>query len=207
VCYRKWRPRKWRHQKSRDRKWRDRKWRQSHYRKWCQSHDRKWRQSCDRKWRHFPVLFSYQSSSTKCPIVVFHSIYGFWLFLWYLLVIVCLLYYYSSKKKARENDVTSGHVTDVTSGQKAILGRIWRNFRLRMRRTYLRIVTNITSVTWLPVAPRSTSAILTELYPYTTRTSKTMDYHLNGQLVSSLLIFKWSMSHGTMKYTLKAHVC
>ena len=31
-----------------------------------------------------------------------------------------------------------------------------------------------------------------------------MDYHLNGQLMSSLLIFKCSMSHGTMKYTLKA---
>jgi hypothetical protein len=28
-------------------------------------------------------------------------------------------------------------VTDVTSGQKALLGRIWRN-RLRMRRTYFR---------------------------------------------------------------------
>ena len=25
---------------------------------------------------------------TGCPIVVYHSIYGFWLFLWYLLVIV-----------------------------------------------------------------------------------------------------------------------
>ena len=32
---------------------------------------------------------------------------------------------------------TSSHVTDVTSGQKALLGRIWRN-RLRMRRTYFR---------------------------------------------------------------------
>ena len=38
-------------------------------------------------------------------------------------------------------------------------------------------------------------------------TSITIDYHLNGQLVSSLLIFKCPMSHGTMKYTLKAHVC
>ena len=26
------------------------------------------------------------------------------------------MYYYSSKKKAPENNVTSGHVTDVTSG-------------------------------------------------------------------------------------------
>jgi hypothetical protein len=33
---------------------------------------------------------------------------------------------------------SSGHVT-VTSGQKAPLGRIWRNFRLRMRRIYFRI--------------------------------------------------------------------
>ena len=31
--------------------------------------------------------------------------------------------------------------------------------------------------------------------------------HLNDQLMSSLLIFKYSMSHGVMKYTLKAHVC
>jgi hypothetical protein len=35
----------------------------------------------------------------------------------------------------------------------------------------------------------------------------TIDYHLNGQLMSSLLIFKCPMSHGTMQYTLKAHVC
>ena len=35
----------------------------------------------------------------------------------------------------------------------------------------------------------------------------TIDHHLNGQLMSSLLIFKCPMSHGTMKYTLKAHVC
>jgi hypothetical protein len=60
LCYRKWLHQKWRHCKSRDRRW--------HH----------------RKWRHFPVLFS----NTKCPIVVCHSIYGFWLFLWYLLVIV-----------------------------------------------------------------------------------------------------------------------
>ena len=39
------------------------------------------------------------------------------------------------------------------------------------------------------------------------RISITIDYHLNGQVMSSLLIFKCSMSHGTMKYTLKAHVC
>ena len=83
LCYWKWRHnRKWR--QSRDRKWRhNRKWRQSRDRKW--GHNRKWRH---RKWRHFTGLFSYYSSSTKCPIVVYHSIYGFWLFLWYLLVIV-----------------------------------------------------------------------------------------------------------------------
>jgi hypothetical protein len=34
-----------------------------------------------------------------------------------------------------------------------------------------------------------------------------IDHHLNGQLMNSLLIFKCPMSHGTMKYTLKAHVC
>jgi hypothetical protein len=33
-------------------------------------------------------LSFYYSSSTKYPIVVCHSIYGFWLFLWYLLVIM-----------------------------------------------------------------------------------------------------------------------
>jgi hypothetical protein len=36
------------------------------------------------------------------------------------------------------DSVSSGQVTDVTSGQKAPLGRIWRNFRLRMRSTYFR---------------------------------------------------------------------
>ena len=35
----------------------------------------------------------------------------------------------------------------------------------------------------------------------------TIAYHLNGQLMSSLLIFKCPLSHVTMKYTLKAHVC
>jgi hypothetical protein len=41
----------------------------------------------------------------------------------------------------------TGHVTDVTSCQKALLGRIWRNFRLRMRRTYFQIghLTDVTS--------------------------------------------------------------
>jgi hypothetical protein len=38
------------------------------------------------------------------------------------------------------------------------------------------------------------------------RTSLTIG-SLNGQLMSSLLIFKCPMSHGIMKYTLKAHVC
>jgi hypothetical protein len=39
------------------------------------------------------------------------------------------------------------HVTYVTSGQKAPLGQIWRNFRLRMRRIYFRTehVTYVTS--------------------------------------------------------------
>ena len=42
---------------------------------------------------------------------------------------------------------SSSHVTNVTSGQKALLGRIWRNFRLRMRRIYFRTwhVTDVTS--------------------------------------------------------------
>ena len=35
----------------------------------------------------------------------------------------------------------------------------------------------------------------------------TIDYHLNGQLMNSFLIFKCPMPNGTRKYTLKAHVC
>jgi hypothetical protein len=35
----------------------------------------------------------------------------------------------------------------------------------------------------------------------------TSQVEFNGQLMSSLLIFKCPMSHGTMKYTMKAHVC
>jgi hypothetical protein len=69
----------------------------------------------------------------------------------------------TTKKKSREKDghtqnilsdraysghVTSGsHVTYVTSGQKAPLGRILRNFRLFMRITYFQTqrVTDVTS--------------------------------------------------------------
>ena len=42
---------------------------------------------------------------------------------------------------------SSSHVTDVTSGEKAPLSRIWCNFRLRMRITYFRTghVTYVTS--------------------------------------------------------------
>ena len=43
--------------------------------------------------------------------------------------------------------ISSGHVIDVTFGQKVTLGRIWCNFRLRMRRTYFRTrhVTGVSS--------------------------------------------------------------
>jgi len=46
----------------------------------------------------------------------------------------------TTKKKAREK---AGHAQNLlpirtASGQKAIPGQIWRNFRLRMRRTYFR---------------------------------------------------------------------
>ena len=68
----------------------------------------------------------------------------------------------TTKKKARENAghsqnllpvrATSGQCLFqsrdlVISGQKALLGRIWRIFRLRMRRTYFRTghVTDVTS--------------------------------------------------------------
>jgi hypothetical protein len=96
----------------------------------------------------FPALFSYYSSSTKCPIAVCHSIYGFWLFLWYLLVIMLFVirltasdysFSFSCKgtfcsttivrKKHGKNDVTScdvtsghatsGHVNNVTFGHVA----------------------------------------------------------------------------------------
>jgi hypothetical protein len=42
---------------------------------------------------------------------------------------------------------SSSHVTDVTSGQKALLGRIWRHFLLRVRRSYFRTghLTDVTS--------------------------------------------------------------
>ena len=40
---------------------------------------------------------------------------------------------------------SSSHVTGVTSGQKALLGWIWRNFRLRMHRRYFRTMTNVIS--------------------------------------------------------------
>ena len=69
----------------------------------------------------------------------------------------------TTKKKAREKAghaqnilpdraysglvISGSHVTDVTSGQKAPLGRILRNFRLLMRRAYFqtRRVTDVTS--------------------------------------------------------------
>ena len=67
----------------------------------------------------------------------------------------------TTKKKAREKprhaqNLLPGMATSgqglfrsrdfVTSGQKVPLGRIWRNFRLRMRRTYFRTwhVTDVT---------------------------------------------------------------
>ena len=37
------------------------------------------------------------------------------------------------------------HVTGVTSVQNTLLGWIWGNFRLCMRRTYFRTITNVTS--------------------------------------------------------------
>jgi hypothetical protein len=64
----------------------------------------------------------------------------------------------------------------VTSGQKAPLGRILRNFRLRIRRTYFRIwhVTDVTSghvtsghAQWSD-PPHDPPQIITELSPYTT---------------------------------------
>ena len=107
------------------------------------------------------------------------------------------------RKKAREkaghaqnllpDRNTFGHVTDVTSGQKTPLGRIWCNFRLRMRIAYFRTVhvTGVTSghvtdvtcghvtsghVTSGHVTSRNAQwsdppQILTELYPYTTTLS------------------------------------
>jgi hypothetical protein len=72
---------------------------------------------------------------------------------------------------ATSGQATSGHVTDVTSGQKAPLGRILCNYRLRMRRTYFRFRW-LTScpVMWLPdtslpVAPHRSSANATWAVP------------------------------------------
>ena len=54
---------------------------------------------------------------------------------------------------------SSSHVTDVTSGQKAPLGRIWHNIRLHMRRTYFRTESlPVTSLPQMWLCP----------YPYTT---------------------------------------
>ena len=53
---------------------------------------------------------------------------------------------------------SSGHVT-LTSGQKAPLGRIWRNFRLRMRRTYFRTV-HMTDVTYVHMTSGCSSSLL-----------------------------------------------
>jgi hypothetical protein len=69
------------------------------------------------------------------------------------------LYYYSSKKNNagknpgmhrtyfRSGSLPVTWLPDVTSGENAPLGRILRNFRLRMRITYFRTghVTNVTS--------------------------------------------------------------
>jgi hypothetical protein len=69
-----------------------------------------------------------------------------------------LLYYYLEKSAGKPgmrrtyfrlgplpDRASSSHVTDVTSGQKVPLGRMWRNFRLRMRIAYFRILTDVTS--------------------------------------------------------------
>ena len=62
----------------------------------------------------------------------------------------------------------------VTSGQKTPLGRIWRNFQLRMRRTYFRTgslpVTWLMSlpVTWLTSLPVAPPQMWLCPYPYTT---------------------------------------
>ena len=68
----------------------------------------------------------------------------------------------------------------VISGQKALLWRIWCNFRLRMRRTYFRTgnvigvtsghVTDVTSVhaQWFD-PPHDPPQLWLELYPYTTK--------------------------------------
>ena len=94
---------------------------------------------------------------------------------------------------------SSGHVTDVTSGQKALLGRIWRNFRLRMRRTYFRTwslpvtwltslpVTWLTSlpVTWLPVAPpHSTTANVTLSVPIYYSCRSTLTHYPDSEATS-----------------------
>jgi hypothetical protein len=49
----------------------------------------------------FPRFFSHYSSTTKCPIVVYHSIYGFRLFLWFLLVIVLFVITFTHENKQR----------------------------------------------------------------------------------------------------------
>ena len=70
------------------------------------------------------------------------------------------------------------HVTEITSGPKAPIGRILRNFRLRIRRTYFqtRHVTNVASghvssghMTSGHVPPHDPPQIIICPWPYTTQ--------------------------------------
>jgi hypothetical protein len=57
------------------------------------------------------------------------------------------------------------HVTLSLPVKKAPLGRIWRDFRLRMRRIYFRIGSLlVTWLTWLPVTSLGKSIFTSEVY-------------------------------------------
>jgi hypothetical protein len=104
---------------------------------------------------------------------------------------MCRTYFRSAPLPDR---VSSSHVTDVTSGHKALLGRIWYNFRLHMSRTYFRTMTNVTSghVTFGHVTsghalwsdpPHDPPQIRLELPPYTT-----MAYRWSGKKTQITLV-------------------
>jgi hypothetical protein len=125
-------------------------------------------------------------------------------------------YVTTAKKKAREKPghaqnllpvmATSGQgpfrLRDfVTFGQKAPLGRIWPNFRFRMRRTYLR--TGSLPVTWMTSLPvtRLTSLPVTSL-PVAPPHHSTSNANLSVPIYHSPDHFKFLMDIRTIRLDL-----
>ena len=98
---------------------------------------------------------------------------------------------------------SSGHVTDLTSGQKALLGRIWHNFRLPMCRTYFR-TGHLRSRHFRLHSLTAPPQMLTDLYPYTTHViplSNDIWYRCvaHGFITFDFLTFySWSIRKGSV---------